>query len=512
MTATTAEPMLTSYDEVPYPRQAFPQTHPDRLATIATLFGVKPPAIDKCRVLELACACGDNIIPMACTFPESQFVGIDLSSRELAEGQKLVDQLGLKNIELKHLDIMKVGEELGKFDYIIAHGIFSWGTEELQEKLLEICKKHLNPNGVAYVSYNTYPGWHYRGMIRDMMLYHTKDLKLPAERAQQARALLDFLATNVPTENSAYGIMLQSELQLLRQMTDSYFLHDHLEEMNKPVYFHQFIERANKHELQFLGEADFATMITSNFSKEVNETIARISGDIIRTEQYMDFVRNRTFRQTLLVHAETPVRRALGPLSVMPFHVGSRAKTSNNGVNDGAPVINTTDPMLKAAFDYLAEVWPATVKFGDLVKVARERSNTNGATDAELLAGSILSAYASGVCVLRTQPDTFITRVTERPAVKQLVREQAKIQERVNNQVHDAIQLDVVSRHFIQLLDGTRDRNQLLEEMVKLVKDDVIRVHQDGTLLQDGEQLRAALGQSVDFMLNAFAKSALLVA
>ena len=65
-----------SYDEIPYESYPFAQSHPDRLATLATLFGMKPQPIDDCRVLELGCASGGNLIPMAACLPGSKFVGI----------------------------------------------------------------------------------------------------------------------------------------------------------------------------------------------------------------------------------------------------------------------------------------------------------------------------------------------------------------------------------------------------------------------------------------------------
>ncbi len=94
----------TSYDEVPYASHAFPQTHPNTMATVATLFGMTPAPVTNCRVLELGCAAGFNIIPMAAALPDSRFVGVDLSSRQVAEGQEAIKALGLTNVELRQLE------------------------------------------------------------------------------------------------------------------------------------------------------------------------------------------------------------------------------------------------------------------------------------------------------------------------------------------------------------------------------------------------------------------------
>jgi tRNA G46 methylase TrmB len=109
-----------SYDEVPYDSKPFVQTHPDRLATLALLFGLSPPPITHCRVLELGCASGGNLIPMACTLFESEFVGVDLSGREIEMGRETVRALGLNNIVLKHASILDIDEGWGLFDTLSA--------------------------------------------------------------------------------------------------------------------------------------------------------------------------------------------------------------------------------------------------------------------------------------------------------------------------------------------------------------------------------------------------------
>ena len=214
----------TSYDVVPYASSAFPQSHPDRLAAVARLFGVPSASPERCRVLELGAASGGNLIPMAYGLPDSEFIGVDLSSRQVAEGQSTIEALGLTNIQLRHRDISELGGELGRFDYIICHGVYSWVPDAVRDRILAVCRDHLGPDGVAFVSYNTYPGWHMRGMIRDMMRYHAGRFSEPKPQIEQARSLLNFLATSV-AEDTAYGVMLRRELENLQRQPDSYLFH-----------------------------------------------------------------------------------------------------------------------------------------------------------------------------------------------------------------------------------------------------------------------------------------------
>ncbi len=294
-----------SVHEIPYESYPFPQSHPDRLATLAILFGMKPQSINDCRVLELGCASGGNIIPMAYDLPHSKFVGVEISEQYVADARQAIEDLKMENIEIKHQNVLNLDKDLGTFDYIIAHGLYSYVPDHIREKLLQIIQDCLNPNGVAYISYNTYPGWHNRGTIRDMLLYRTAQHSEPQAKVEQARAVLDSLSVTMDNNNSsdnnnAYDIMLKNELDLVRQQKDYHLFNDYLGEMNGAVYFHQFAEAAGRHDLQYLAEAEFSTMLTSNFSGAIQETLNSVSNDLIMNEQYIDFFRNRAFRQTLL--------------------------------------------------------------------------------------------------------------------------------------------------------------------------------------------------------------------
>ncbi len=188
-----------AYDQVLYPGLPLPQTHPDRLATIAGLFGMSPAAAPNCRVLELGCGDGGNLIPMALTLPGSVFTGIDLAAPAITHGCALIRKLGLDNITLRRLDLMQAGADLGEFDYgvfdyIIAHGLYSWVPAAVRDGLLGLSRRHLAPQGVAYVSYNASPGFGRRRLFREMMLYHAREVEDPMRRVEQGVQLIGALA------------------------------------------------------------------------------------------------------------------------------------------------------------------------------------------------------------------------------------------------------------------------------------------------------------------------------
>src|SRR5438094_55973 len=138
-----------SYDQVPYPSFAFPFTHPSRLAALARLAGLDAPPLEQCRVLELGCARGGNVIPMAAQLPHARFLGIDLSPVQIDAANQTIRALGLANIELRRMDILDVTATTGEFDYIIAHGVWSWVPPVVREKILAILAQNLAPDGIA---------------------------------------------------------------------------------------------------------------------------------------------------------------------------------------------------------------------------------------------------------------------------------------------------------------------------------------------------------------------------
>lgn len=512
----------TTYDKVPYESFPFPDTHPDRLATLGHLFGLQPPQLGRCRVLELGCASGGNLIPMALSMPDAEFVGIDLSTVQVSDGQRAIGELGLTNIRLLAMSITEIDESLGQFDYILTHGVYSWVPNEVQEKILSICSRQLTSNGIAFVSYNTLPGWRMRGMIRDAMRFHAMQFEDPSIRVGQARGILDFLAKWVPSENNAYGMLLQSELDILRNAADYYILHEHLEDINEPIYFHEFIARAGKHHLQYLAEADITTMLASNLPPDVSETLVRIAPDVIRQEQFMDFLRNRTFRQTLLIRDDRTVIRTLTPERVTSLWVSANLTPCSVNMPSSAQqsvfqglkggMVTSSNAVTKAAFQILAECWPGRLLFSDLLSKTEERlggsgddhPQENGLSAEAILASDILQCHLGGMVELHSCPAPFVAYAGVFPKASPLV--QWQIGNKMNQLTtlrHDIVKVDEGVGKFLKLLDGTRNRVELCAEVAALN----LQIAPN----PDNKEHFATIGEWVDRILIQLGRSALLL-
>ncbi len=446
-----------AYDRVPYKSHPMAQTHPDRLATLAILFGMEPAPAARCRVLEIGCGDGANLIPMALTLPASSFTGIDLARAPIETAAATARALGAGNCRLLHFDLSRLTPGFGEFDYIIAHGVYSWAPAAVRDRLLAVCRENLAPNGVAYVSYNTYPGCRLREITRDMMRYHTRGMAGAESRLKSARELIDRMAAA-----ESPSAALREELRVVQSREAYVLFHDDLAETNHPVYFYEFVEHAGSHDLQFLAEAQFSSMQEAALSPAAAETVrAFAAGDRIRTQQYLDFLKCRRFRQTLLCRAEIALEDPPNPIRVAGLWADSPAEVAGEEFRvPGGASMRTNLPVAQAVMRRLIHSWPRAVSFEELLEAAPDR---------DFLQDLLLRTYASGLVELHSAPSPFPVAVSERPRAFSLARFHARTGPVIPTLRHSTVEIkDELARRLICLLDGTRDRAALLQELRSL--------------------------------------------
>jgi len=517
--------LLASYDNLPYESEPLAHTHPDSLAAVATLLGMIPADVERCRVLELGCATGGNLIPMADALPESHFLGVDFSPVQIAQAQKVVDAIELKNIDLRAIDILELDHNIGHFDYIICHGVYSWAPPAVQTKILEIFAQNLAPSGVAYVSYNTYPGWQARGMARDLMSYHAGQFTGPQAQVQEGRKLLDFLGQATSVSDSAYHRTLKELSEWMRGQTDPYVYHEYLEDVNRPVYFHQFVEQLTANGLRYLGEPMLAASL-AGYPPEIQRAWRQLSTDPMRLEQYADFITNRSFRRSLVALAKATAARTPSAQSVNDMHITTlvRPVSKTVDVRSGAVevfrgreslTLSTGDPALKAALVALIEVWPAALTFGELWEdVSKRLAGTlaAGGTDVvarQRLAENLLQCYQASLVSLQVRAPQFAAKPGVQPSASRLARYQATAKAPVTNLRHRVAQISEFDRVVLGLLDG-RDRAAILDALESAVETNQLVV-EPHVLSATVAQRRAIFDERVSASLVVIAHSALLV-
>lgn len=493
---------MNAYEQVHYPCHAYRQTLPSHLSVIGRLYGLNPAPPDRCRVLEVGCGDGGNLLPMAWRWPESRFHGIDLAPTPMEHGRALAEEAGIRNLVLECRDLRDVTDADGTFDYIIAHGFFSWVPEDARRHLLELCGRVLSPHGIAFVSYNAWPGAHVRQMLREILLFHCGNAKDFDTRVEQARAMAGLLVDGIPDDADDFATVLKSHAKRVLTYAPQHFFHDDLAEISAPYYLHEFVSEAVSAGLQYLGDADFRLMHEPGIPETPRKVLARIPDRVIR-EQYFDFLRARRFRQSLICRADAPVAPVPDPNRVPGFWFGLNHEPeppSGSAATDSLPGLAG---LAKRIVDRLSSIWPDRLDFATLRREFDDVLRTAPAPEGHdfLLCEVLLEAFALGMIHLFSEPAPLTTRPGTRPKTSDLARAQLRHGSSVTNLLHTTLRLsDEPGRHLVSLLDGTRDHDALVAAMTEWAR--------DNHASQDPE---AFAREQVDAGLSRLARLALLV-
>lgn len=331
-----------SYDDLMYESGAFPQTAINNLEARARLMGLQPAPAANAKVLELGCSMGGNIITQALYYPDAEFAGIDLSGRQVVQGNAIIEKMGLKNVRLEEKDILTVDESFGKFDYIIVHGIWSWVPDAVKDKIFSICRNNLTEHGIAYISYNVYPGWKRQEQLREIMYFAGRDVPEEPLEARTRKGLdaLKALAEILENDKGLGGGGKLPAMQKILNHNFYYIAHEYMEAFNDPIYVNGFIEWANRHRLAHIGDTDLHVSFVSWMAEHTRERILALAGgDYIAKEFYSDILSDRQFRRSLLCREEVgdTVRRdesvAVEVIESLNFRP-ARGETINFDEND----------------------------------------------------------------------------------------------------------------------------------------------------------------------------------
>ncbi|MEP6678023.1 MAG: class I SAM-dependent methyltransferase [Betaproteobacteria bacterium] len=457
---TSNAALAERYDAIPYAAVPHPLTTPDRLATVAAFLGLEPAPVAQARVLEVGCSDGANLIPMAAALPGAHFVGCDLSARAIAAGQRTIDALALSNVTLVHGDLGALSPSLGSFDYLVAHGVYSWVPPPVRDALFALAQDRLAPKGVMFVSYNALPGARVRQAAWDVLHYGTDGIADPRERLAAARRLARAVADGA---RSLYDgdDALRTAFRAIAQKSDSELCHDDLAVPNDPVWFHAFVAHARRFGLDYLADADLHTMSAAGIEPDARAYLGTL--DPLAREQHLDFVRLRRFRQSLLCRADALQGRDLKPQRLLRMHVAadpSLLRAAEAG--KVAELARGLDPAgagggpVRMLLDALVESAPASTPVAALLAPALPRP----------LEAILTDAFVANIIVLHMQPPSVVAAAGALPSASALARHQAGTQEQVTNQLHVRVRLpDRNARALLARLDGATDRSALARAM-----------------------------------------------
>ena len=513
----------TSYDDLPYESRVLPFTHPISLATMATLYGLSPPPVETCRVLELGCATGDNLLSMAVTLPRASFVGIDYSPREIDDGLRRLKSAELSNVDLRCLSVMDFQPNEGPFDYIICHGVYSWVAPEVADRILAIFSRHLSLHGIGYISYNTYPGWHIKSILREALRFHVRGVRGAQQQVEAARNYLHALANSVPKHDEVYWKILHEGAEDMDTYRDDYFFHEFLEEWNRPLYVQEFMERLTSKQLQYVGSAKF-TKSEAAVPPDLQRVLDAVSDRSAR-EQYLDHFGNRTFRKSLVCHAGPAVHERPSSAALQRCFISTdlRISSSQTELASSEPVtfrsasqdeVTTNKPHVKLALAYVAQRAPRAVPVASIWPAITPLLASDGdptSTEGALLQALLQCFQANTIeCMLADGP--YVSSVSSRPVASPLVRAQARQSELVANLRHRLVRLTDLERMVVMHLDGTRDRAALCLVLANAMAEGTLDcTDSDQQPIADPAMRTAAVEQALEPCLHSLAFHALLI-
>jgi SAM-dependent methyltransferase len=463
---------MTAYELFAYSNNAYSYTHARRMASRALLMGLQPPSPASCRILEVGCGAGGNLVPMAYDLPGAELVGIDLAAQPIAEAQAFARIAGVGNVRFAQGDINDPPPDLGEFDYIIAHGVYSWVPEAVREGLMRLCGAHLTANGVAYISYNVLPGCYYRLLLRDLMLAAAPEESDLETLVKECRGFLEEFRLALPRRD-AQDEAVHAEIARVLDRPDAQIIHDDLSPDFQPFYFRDFESHAARHGLRFLCESGVGSDSAAGLPLAARQLVEKRSGgDAMGQEQWNDLVRLRRFRMSLLVRGGQTVQRELGRIPEGSLWVMSHAREASPDAGTPAGTrcfaisdrdrIQTNNPAILSIFERLVASFPEAILVDDLKR--------DSVLPPEHVDGFLLQLHSHRFADFSPIPWRAVRDAGSRPEASRVARVMAgQGAMKVTNLFHGPVELgNEAARRLLELLDGQRDHASLAELMEPL--------------------------------------------
>jgi SAM-dependent methyltransferase/methyltransferase-like protein len=472
----TWDPKALRWQREPYVGKQLRLQHPDHLAAVAVLHGLEAAPAERCRVLELGCGDGWNLVPMAEALPNSEFVGIDLDADRLALGEKARAALGLRNLTLQAADIRELGTAWGRFDYVIAHGLYSVVGDSVREVFFERVASLLGERGVAFVSANVYPGWRTLEPGRDLARFHAHhtDAKDGEPLVKRLRTITRFFAEHMPRETPDTALVAE-QYRKLSGLSDYLIGFDQLGE-SQASYFEPLVRRAERAELEYVTDAAMLSGQFARLAERLQRAIAELSADRIDREQYADFCALPTFRQLVFTRSGRGLR-APNPESLRSlFFVGRFRATGGAELpargrttfEFGTLTFELEEPAAKIALNELSSVFPHALGFEELERRVRERLGDDAVRG---LAAPLLDLVLAGPLTARARGITAAATVPERPRISEASRLQLATFQRATTALHTFASItSPFERAALSACDGRRTVTDIASELVRQVK------------------------------------------
>lgn len=451
------------------------------IAARASLFGI-PVVTTKPRILEIGCGFASNILSFLAQNPDAEVVAIDIDAGVVEAAKKRAESMGIKNVDFRVASIMDIDGSYGKFDYIIAHNVYSKLTNDVRDKFIEVCATNSNPHCVCYANYLAKPAWTSIKSVADLMKYHASFFATKEEGVAQAVLSVKFVIDAIQSSGAAgeisyYGKMLMNELSIIQNMKVK-DLEDTYLSYNRAYYLHQFIREIKKHNMDYLCDSSLYGVYLNNFPQAIVDILQPI-GDRVRVEQYLDFIRNTRVKSSIFVPQGNNISLTISTTNLSNSKLFARFsiaeefsedKVSNpdlqmkflgyNGVS-----ISTASPTLKCLMYVMYEAHRKPLTLNELLELcAIKCPSLEFANKLDVVGLDMMNLIFSEVVDIVMFNYDSCNTVSEKPKCFDLAIIQAKENDLwVSNVLNEGISLDKFSSILITSADGTRTVDDLVD-------------------------------------------------
>lgn len=450
-----ADAVRELYSQRRYPALSHPETHPGVIAAAARCGGVEAPALpESCRLLEVGCASGHNLLPLAARFPESSFVGIDFSDTAILKARRHAEALGLGNVEFEHADLADWRPASEDFDYLVAHGMLSWVDDRTKAALLDLVRGALAPEGIACIGYNTLPGWALRKEAA-AMVHALPDL------GDSTEAVVEALADAASGGGTPYAAHLEAIYRDMGRKGSEVIAFDDLGPVCDPLHFGRVVEWASQHGLRYLGESTLAGNLPPGIDPAALSGLGPLAKDPVLFQQTLDLLSGRTHRSSLFYRSAAGLDVATNSSVTLHFAARLLIRPLPSGAIHGE-IIEHFHAALNAA-------WPAALPVASLMEQCAHRLGTrwDPARGSRTVADWLYQAARLGWVELRADPVELEPRPPTRPTLSPLNRRFAAERESLVDAFHRSCGFPEAHWPVVEALDGSRS----IEDIQALARD-----------------------------------------
>ena len=291
---------------------------PNHLRIVQLLNGQRPPDRDaKYRCLEIGAGSGVGLAVIAASDPNGEFVAVDYMPGHIAAGAQFGRAAKMTNIDFVEADIVELvnsnDHDLGEFDYIICHGVYSWVGPQVREAILALLRKSLRPGGLLFFGYNSLPGWTMTGPAQKLISEFGKS----AAGAVQDRVVGAFDFVNQMARLEAKFLDPDQIPVLGRKASDGvadlggneirYLAHEYFSEQWSPEYFIDVARELAAEKMDFVGSATMTDLFSPMVATEPQRQLLANVPDKLMVEQLKDYFSPQMYRRDVYVRGYAPI-------------------------------------------------------------------------------------------------------------------------------------------------------------------------------------------------------------